>query len=99
LTEGEPKPKRRRPTNIEKLSLKAAEVALFLHQYGPRAQKGTERRYVMSHNHPFPTPHHVVIFEGNRLIKLRRFNTAEQAENFRKKEEERPMPTEPKGKK
>jgi hypothetical protein len=53
----------------------------------------------MSHNHPFPTPHHVVIFEGNRLIKLRRFNTAEQAENFRKKEEERPMPTEPKGKK
>jgi hypothetical protein len=41
-----------------------------------------ERRHVVRHDLPFPTPHHVEIYEGTRLIKMRRFNTARQAESF-----------------
>jgi hypothetical protein len=42
----------------------------------------TERRFVVRHDLPFPTPHHVEIYEGTRLIKMRRFNTLKQAESF-----------------
>jgi hypothetical protein len=36
------KPKRRHPNRSERRSLRAAEVAVFVRQYGRRAQKGVE---------------------------------------------------------
>jgi len=38
----ETKKKRRHPNRIEKRSLRAADVAVFVRQYGRKAQKGIE---------------------------------------------------------